>query len=543
MTTGTPGNRTGWALAAMIGLATAGMPGASAAGDIYALVIGIDRYAHVPHLKGAVNDAVDIAAALGDYEPAELVLLTDRQATRERVLAIWKRFASRARAGDTIVVTFAGHGMNEDAVHPETEPDGRDEVFLMSGFAPEGGAAGQRIRDDEMALLIAGRPDVAHVIVADSSHSGTATRSTQFDLTYRFHDPGGLVEDPLPPPPPPVPGFETEEALSLGNTTFFSAVADAEKAPEVRIGGAVRGALSFAFAEGLRGGADRNRDGTITKGEMEVHVRRFVKSALNGRQQPQVAPVNETERPLFRRAAVAMEDGTGLSRPFEALPRVSLAVTGAPPPDLSMAFDGTDGDGAAGIGLVLDFDAGEIRDANGDRLRQLTREVGADWHRQIQGTIDRMRIVTAVKQSALSEDLEVVFPLGDDLYFEDDRIRISVLGRSHPHVSLFNLSADGQVQWIYPRYAPLDGSGRFDDPETLPPMERLTFDTHVSPPFGAEFLVILQSDRPHDRARRALADFDGSTRLRDFWTELQISADEVPLEVGIHGFFSHEGSP
>lgn len=510
------------------------------ASSIYALVIGIDRYDHITPLRGAVNDAVDIASAVSLLEPEEIILLLDGNATREAILSTWRRYLTDAEPGDTIIVTFAGHGFSEPAVHPETEEDGKDESFLLTGFDVKGEAAGERIRDDEVAQLIEMRPDVKHILVADSCHSGTATRTTQFDLGYRFFDHDGIEADPLPPPPPPASGLADTEALA-GNSVFFAAVGDAELAPEIDIDGNVRGALSYAFARGLRGEADRDQDGTITKGELETHVRRHVKALLDGRQKPRVSPVGEIDRPLFRSALSFSQDGGAFALSFPDLAPVPVAISGSDPTfNASMLSGSRAVSSAQDGGIVVDFDRREIRSAAGDQLRRLTEEIGFDWRAQAQSTVDKLRIVNALEENGISGTIDVSFPFGDTLYFEDDALRVLITGRSTRHVTVLNLSSEGRVQWLYPRYAPIDRTGGFSDPPELSPNTALSFDATVVPPFGTEHIVVIETTEPQDAVRRAAGRFDGSNALQQFWRELHVALKDVPHAVGVHAYVTRQ---
>ena len=67
--------------------------------------------------------------------PEELELLLDQRATREAMLGTWERYLEHAESGDTIIVTFAGHGANEPAYNPSLESDGRDETFAAGQLA------------------------------------------------------------------------------------------------------------------------------------------------------------------------------------------------------------------------------------------------------------------------------------------------------------------------------------------------------------------------------------------------------------------------
>src|SRR6056297_1233631 len=138
-------------LATVVGLTLAGP---ALAERSYGLVIGIDDYAFIPDLYGAVNDAEDIADALAG-SGAEVTLLLDGAATRAAILGAWEGILDRAAPGDRLVVSYAGHGSNEPEHVAGSEEDGRDENFLLAGFAPRGAAAGERIRDDEIAEFLA----------------------------------------------------------------------------------------------------------------------------------------------------------------------------------------------------------------------------------------------------------------------------------------------------------------------------------------------------------------------------------------------------
>ncbi|MEM1266963.1 MAG: hypothetical protein AAGI50_13205, partial [Pseudomonadota bacterium] len=464
--------------------------------------------------------------------------------------ATWDGFLAKAAPGDTILVTFAGHGSNEPAAHPGTEIDGRDETLLLAGFDPRGPGASERIRDDEIAARIAARVDVTHIVVADSCHSGTATRSSPFDLNYRFFAHGELVDDPLPPPPPPPAG-----EIATGNTVYFGAVSDREKVPEIGIDGQIRGALSYAFADGLRGRADRNDDGQITKGELETHVRRFVKSALAGRQRPQIAPLGRIDQPLFERPRQAPQPEPAFSTPFEALPPLPIVFVG----ESTGRIDITDfvgvvpAEAQAHRGIIVDFDLREIRTSAGDMLRRLTREVGYDWRDQIQTTIDKMRAVRAIEDSALSGTLDVFLPLGDEVYLEDEAVQILIGGRETPYATVLNLSPNGDIQYLYPLTTPLlDPQGLYDDPVSIGAELPLDFFARIGPPFGAEYVLVIETPEEvdpglellhiHNRIRRAAFRFNGQSEIVAFWNEMHIQLADQDYDVGLHVFFTRDQS-
>lgn len=529
-------------VAAALLLAAAPLSPARAA--LYALVIGVDDYAHIPKLRGAVNDALDISEALKALPGAEVTLLLDEDATRARILDVWGGIAARARAGDTIVVTFAGHGSSEPAAYPETETDGRDETLLLAGFESEGPGAAERLRDDEIAEMIARTPDAHVIFVADACHSGTATRASTFDLSYRFYAGTRIADDPLPPPPPPPPGVQGADLGVGDNQTFFGAVGDSEKAPEIPISGHVRGALSYAFADGVRGGADRDGDGVVSKGELEVHIRRFVKQATAGKQRPKVAPLGQRDMPLFRL------DGDGdagrvlppFARDFDDLPPLPVRSEGAiDATPLLQTLDGVrivtpDEDDVHT--LIVNLEGRELRSVHGDQLRRLYGRSQPGFRAQIQELADKLRGVQAIQQAQLNESLDVWLPYGDELYFANDPVRMSIDGRTEPYVSILNLPSDGTVEWLYPILKEYQPQSRIEDPESVPPAEDLSLDVVVLPPFGSDHIVVIETpDRP-DAVWRALARHNLGNSFRALWTDLHFALRDKPHTVAVHAFFS-----
>ena len=77
------------------------------AGQWRALVVGVDAYQHVSPLKGAVNDARDIAETLTAAGVTDLTTLYDADASRQAILSSWQDLISRADADDVLVLSYA----------------------------------------------------------------------------------------------------------------------------------------------------------------------------------------------------------------------------------------------------------------------------------------------------------------------------------------------------------------------------------------------------------------------------------------------------
>ncbi|QRV91998.1 ICE-like protease (caspase) p20 domain protein [Ceratobasidium sp. AG-Ba] len=93
----------------------------AAQGDppLHALIIGINKYANITNLKGAVKDAELFYNYLVNYlvvPDSQIKLLLDEQATRHNILEqfVQLRENPKINKGDPIVVFYAGHGAKLD---------------------------------------------------------------------------------------------------------------------------------------------------------------------------------------------------------------------------------------------------------------------------------------------------------------------------------------------------------------------------------------------------------------------------------------------
>jgi hypothetical protein len=144
-----------------------------AAGRRRALCVGIDDYAMAP-LAGCVADATDWRDTLVRLG-FETTLLTNRQATRQAMLAGLTDLVSTARAGDIVVFQYAGHGTQFDdlADEPGDEDDGRDEAFCPADMDK-----GAYVIDDDVRAIFATLPDGVNLTCfLDCCHSGSITRA------------------------------------------------------------------------------------------------------------------------------------------------------------------------------------------------------------------------------------------------------------------------------------------------------------------------------------------------------------------------------
>ncbi|KAA0594083.1 DUF4384 domain-containing protein [Azospirillum lipoferum] len=512
-----------------------GLAASPARAEIAALVIGIDNYSRINPLQGAVNDARDIADSLKGLGVRKLRLFIDGEAERSRIIAAWRQLIADTPPDSTLIMTFAGHGAQQPERVRGSEADGLDEFLVLADFAPRGPGTAQRLTDDEIAVLFKEAAPRRVIFVSDSCHSGTMTRA--------FDDRAGMLgtraatidgvpvdhieDDALPPPTRAALQAEAEEQP---NVTFFAAVADHELAPEVMIDRRPRGALSWAFANALRGQADRDGDGVVTKGELEAHIRGAVRMALEGRQHPQVQPRGRGELPLIDPVA-------GRPKPPSLLPAagpIPLRILGKPAAvkKLAAGFTGVEMAGKEDAALVWDSATGEVISSTGDVLASIPGDPSAPETRQrVQGVIDKWSLVGRVKAAAQDRSLSLAVEPGDRDYHKGETVSLDIGGNSGTYFTLINLAADGTVNYLYPL------ADRKDPPQ-IPRGGPYRLALTVEPPFGADHFIAIASPKPMAALQRDLAALDGKPAAAEVASLLNRHLAGQPVEFGIHGVYS-----
>ena len=186
-------------------------PLAAEARTNHALVVAVTKYPNVQgaDLIGPNNDAQLVRDYLTGsspmpFLPENVTILADAlegaaasptyAAIRENLAAL----ADRAERGDFVYIQLSGHGIQQPAIDPASEPDGKDETFLpadIGQWVDQTKGIPNALPDDEIgAALDAIRKKGAFVwFVMDTCHSGTATRAVgSGDVVDRKIDPALL---------------------------------------------------------------------------------------------------------------------------------------------------------------------------------------------------------------------------------------------------------------------------------------------------------------------------------------------------------------
>jgi hypothetical protein len=485
---------------------------APAGGEVRALVVGIDDYAKVRRLKGAVADARDISQALRSAGVANMTVLLDRDARRQAIVGAMERLVRDARANDLVIITFAGHGSQVPERVKNSKPDHKDEVYVLRDYDQDAkGGTPELIIGPEMkhwlAALDAKGVDV--LFLADTCHGGGLTRSADVrsaEESYRAINLAAAAAAELDPISQPADAFRDEG--SFRRVTFLAAVDRNSLAPEVDIPGNAtkRGALSYALARSIETTAGARADGAVTRADLYSYAQQVV---LQYAQQKQVI-VTEPTRGTGVLDAVVWQVGR-IGPPPRAV-AAPVYVPNAQPVRVA-AINDTAGTLAkvkqlfTPFTIVASADQAELvwdaraQDAivGGDVI---ARGVAVE---DVPAVVDRVRAIGEIAKLSESRPQTVRLLPDGKLHHADNRVSFVAPDLRGKYTIVFNVSGSGRVQFLFPN--PSDGSKRAADQPRID-SAAWSLEFKVESPFGADTLVVITSDLHLDGLEAALRDLD-----------------------------------
>ncbi|MCY7377263.1 MAG: caspase family protein [Pyrinomonadaceae bacterium] len=250
----------------------------SAQAEDRALVVGVDVYAN-PNLSptdGATDDAKAMQKLLIEkfnFAPKSIKILLNEQATAANIVGNFQTWlVNGTRPGDRVFFFYAGHGFQVPDDNGDEE-DKMDEVVTPYdiAIASEGGKVvlpneKTFIRDDKFNDFIAQLSGRRAVLMFDSCHSGTLSRSLGENSKYlpsrylrlkpsRNIGDGGYSSVPLRGQPRDLATIR-EDALdgSINGVVVLSAASPYQQAfPIATENNITRGAFSYIFENLIRG--------------------------------------------------------------------------------------------------------------------------------------------------------------------------------------------------------------------------------------------------------------------------------------------------
>jgi len=512
---------------------------------VLGLVVGIDKYQHLPPLAGAVNDANDIYQSLQKISGAQISLLLDEQANFRNIRQQWFSMLRDSEPGDTLVFSYAGHGSRVPEQVKGSEADGQDDVFVLSGF--DSGAAGQRemIRDNLLFewFSAARDKDVQVLFVADSCHSGTMTRAADQRVTaartrqVNIDFEQGLEEE-LTVALTPASAHLTREDLPY--LTFLSAGLETQQIPEVFIKSIdgrfdTRGALSFVTARALEGEADSDLDGVLTRNELRHYVLENV-SVLSERQQtPELSPLAQPQTQVL-----ALSNRSVTAPVVNTDNQIKIFATGLQPAlqlELASSIAGLKWVTTANKAqMIFDAKRGELLSAAGDLLASGLNSADKELlQARLRGAIDKRAAMRALHEAARRKLLVTSLLPDAGSHGLGSRIKPAFSGQHGEYLIVLNFAGDGTLQLLYP-LASYGDPLRYGRRTWSVPLE-------VAAPLGEDHMIALAFSQAQPELLSALEKLDGTRAPLRVIAMLTAQLERGAIEVGIVGMFSREALP
>lgn len=196
----------------------------------YIVAVGINNYKYVTSLTVSGYDL-------------HVALVTGSKATRANLIDVIGSHFAKAKADDSLIFFFSGHGVGGGVVAYDTEDDSENSILSYK----------------VLARLMKRSPATRKVIIIDSCHSGSSRNTTSSSRKVRHN-----IGDP--------------------NTILFMSSRTNEYSLEVQ--GMSQSLFTYHLLRGMRGNADADSDRNITARELFRYVSGAVRRDSRNKQHP-----------------------------------------------------------------------------------------------------------------------------------------------------------------------------------------------------------------------------------------------------------------
>jgi len=222
---------------------------------IWAVVVGVARYDHMPTLKYSDDDAYQVYAFLkspegGAIPETQLKVLVDEDATRENIIEAMQNTFLQADENDVVMLYYSGHGL--------------DGSFLPIDFD----GYNNKLRHYDVKKILEKSKAKHKVCIADACYSGSLLASKD-----------GFSA--------PLNNYYNKFLEVKGGTAFLMSSKQEEVSLEA--GGLRQGVFSHYVLKGLKGDADKNDNKIITISELYKYVYKHVRDYSGNTQTPILA--------------------------------------------------------------------------------------------------------------------------------------------------------------------------------------------------------------------------------------------------------------
>ncbi|MEN0005540.1 MAG: caspase family protein [Bacteroidota bacterium] len=236
---------------------------------IWAVIVGVAAYNHMPVLRYTDDDAYRIYAFLkspegGALDDSQIRILIDEDATLFHIKQTMKEVFGKAGANDLVLLYFSGHGL-KGAFLP----------FDFDGYQ-------NKLEHSEINRILRTSKAKYKLCVADACHSGSLVSNRSGDLS-------GTLD-----------GYYNAIAKARSGTALIMSSKSNETSLESS--GLRQGVFSHFFIRALKGEADRDGNRAITVQELFDFVKLNVRTYTRNRQSPILRGDYDPNLPIaFRR--------------------------------------------------------------------------------------------------------------------------------------------------------------------------------------------------------------------------------------------------
>lgn len=222
---------------------------------IWAAVVGVASYNHMPTLKYTDDDAYRMYAFLkspegGALPDNQIRLMIDEDATRRNIIESMQTLFMQADENDVVMLYLSGHGLKGSFL-----------PYDFDGYH-------NRLRYEDVQTILSNSPAKQKICLADACYAGTLGERG-INLQQALNQ------------------FYERIDQSQSGTAFLMSSSSEEVSLEDQ--GLRQGIFSHYLIEGLKGGADQNQDRVVQLGELFDFVTNQVKSYTQNRQSPMTA--------------------------------------------------------------------------------------------------------------------------------------------------------------------------------------------------------------------------------------------------------------
>jgi hypothetical protein len=234
--------------------------------EVFALVVGVANYQHMPSLKYTDDDAYQLYAFLKSPEggaiPNENIkVLVDDVATKNNILLSMDQLFSKADANDVILLYMSGHG-------------------LEGSFIPSDFDGYQNQLSYNAINNILNESEAKHkLLIADACHSGSLVASRGSSYAPAVNNYYNILEN-----------------LESGGTAML--LSSAAKEVSLEYSGLRQGVFSHFLMQGLSGHADQNHNKVVTISELYQYLYNGVRDYTQNAQSPILTGSYNREMPV-----------------------------------------------------------------------------------------------------------------------------------------------------------------------------------------------------------------------------------------------------